>query len=143
MRTCEFNNTFHITRNGINPGKLEAILNDWSFLLNKYNVEFICCDYQNISPNKEDFIYLDPPYSNTKGMYYGSIDYAAFFDWLKGLNCNYIFSFDGKHGDCDNTFNVPKEVYSTHYYLFSGNSSLFRLIGKSNNCLVYESLYIK
>ena len=35
----EFNNSFHITRNGINPDTLEKIIFEWSDLLNKNNVE--------------------------------------------------------------------------------------------------------
>ena len=66
----EFNNSFHITRNGINPDTLEKIIFEWSDLLNKNNVEFRHCSYIEIEPQENDFIYMDPPYANTKGMYY-------------------------------------------------------------------------
>ena len=45
--------------------------------------------------------------------------------------------------DINNTYNVPEDVYSKHIYIHSGNSSFKRVIGKSNNSIVYESLYIK
>ena len=79
----DFNNSFHVTRNGILPNKLEKIIYQWSEVLNKNNVEFINQEYNNIVTNKNDFVYLDPPYANTKGMYYVTIDYNILWDWLK------------------------------------------------------------
>lgn len=66
----EFNNSFHVTRNGILPDKLKDIVNEWSVLLNEHNVKFKCCSFTDIKPNNDDFIYMDPPYANTKGMYF-------------------------------------------------------------------------
>ena len=139
----DFNNSFHVTRNGILPNKLEKIIYQWSEVLNKNNVEFINQEYNNIVTNKNDFVYLDPPYANTKGMYYGTIDYNILWDWLKQQSCKYILSFDGKTNNEDMTQNVPTNIYSKHIYLNSGNSSFRRVIGKSKNTIVKESLYIK
>lgn len=139
----EFNNSFHITRNGIMPKTLREIILEWSNILNKKDVKFICCDYSNIYSKENDFMYLDPPYANTKGMYYGALDNDKLFEWLKHCNCKYIMSFDGKSGTDDNTYEVPKDIYSKHEYILSGNSSFKRTIGKSNDSIVYESLYIK
>lgn len=139
----EFNNSFHITRNGIKPDTLRNIIIKWSKLLNDNNVKFICEDYINIKPNKNDFMYLDPPYANTKGMYYGALNYDKFWGWLRNQKCGYILSFDGISGEIDNTYKVPEDIYDKHEYLFSGNSSFKRTIGKSNDSIVYESLYIK
>jgi DNA adenine methylase len=139
----KFNNSFHVTRNGILPDKLEKILLEWSELLNKYNVEFKCCSYEEISTNENDLLYLDPPYAATRGMYYGTLDFEVFFDWLRQQNGYYLLSFDGKSGNIDNTYNVPEDLYSEHKYMFSGNSSFKRTIGKSNDSIVYESLYLK
>ena len=107
------------------------------------DVKFISCSYEDIKPTENDYMYLDPPYANTKGMYYGTIDYEKFWDYLRQLPCRYALSFDGKSGDIDNTWNVPKDIYTTHEYLLSGNSSFKRTIGKSNDSIVYESLYVK
>ena len=139
----DFNNSFHVTRNGILPNKLEKIIYQWSEALNKNNVKFINQEYNNIVTNKNDFVYLDPPYANTKGMYYGTIDYNILWDWLKQQSCKYILSFDGKTNNEDMTQNVPTNIYSKHIYLNSGNSSFRRVIGKSKNTIVKESLYIK
>lgn len=143
----EFNNSFHLTRNGIEPHRLLGILLEWSKKLNKYNVEFRHCSYESIlkelKPN--DFVYMDPPYFNTKGMYFGGLDFTMFFLFLETLcekNIKYIMSFDGKSGDVDNTCDVPENCYKKHLYIKSGNSSFKRTIGKDNNAMVYESLYL-
>ena len=139
----DFNNSFHVTRNGILPNKLEKIIYQWSEVLNKNNVEFINQEYNNIVTNKNDFVYLDPPYANTKGMYYGTIDYNILWNWLKQQSCKYILSFDGKTNNEDMTQNIPTNIYSKHIYLNNGNSSFRRVIGNSNDTIVKESLYIK
>ena len=138
-----FNNSFHITRNGIFPDKLRKILLEWSELLNKYGVEFKCCDYSEITSNENDLLYLDPPYANTKGMYYGSLDLQKFFSWLEAQRGYYLLSFDGRSGEVDNTYDLPSNLYSEHKYILNGNSSFKRTIGKSNDSIVYESLYLK
>ena len=142
-RDGEFKNSFHVTRNGIIPETLEKIIYEWSELLNKNKVEFMACSYDEIKPKENDFMYLDPPYANTKGMYYGTIDYEKLWNWLRNLPCKYALSFDGISGKEDNTWNVPEDVYSRHEYLLNGNSSFKRTIGKSNDSIVYESLYLK
>lgn len=142
-RNGEFNNSFHVTRNGIIPATFDKTIFEWSCLLKEKNVKFISCSYEDIKPTKNDFMYLDPPYANTKGMYYGTIDYEKFWNYLRQLPCKYALSFDGKSGDVDNTWDVPEDVYTTHEYLLNGNSSFKRTIGKSNDSIVYESLYVK
>ena len=109
----EFNTPFHFSRPGIDPIKLEKIINQWSELLNKNNVIFICQDYTNINSQLGDLIYLDPPYANTKGMYYGQINYEQFWNYLRKQKGNYIFSFDGKTGTKDMTYDVPNDVYDS------------------------------
>ena len=138
-----FNNSFHITRNGVFPNKLRKVLSEWSELLNKYGVEFKCCDYSEIVSDENDLLYLDPPYANTKGMYYGSLDLQKFFSWLEAQKGYYLLSFDGKSGEVDNTYDLPSNLYSEHKYILNGNSSFKRTIGKSNDSIVYESLYLK
>lgn len=63
----EFNNSLHHTRKGIIPHSLKQILLDWSGHIQ--GISFICGDYRETTESitKDDFIYLDPPYFNTKG----------------------------------------------------------------------------
>ena len=139
----EFNNSFHVTRNGIEPFRLEKILKEWNDTLNNHNVEFINASYDEFCPNENDFCYYDPPYANTKGMYFGAIDNGKFFSFLSDLKCPYCFSFDGFCEDEDSTYDVPKSVYDEHVYLKNGNSSFRRVIGNKTDKIIYESLYIK
>ena len=54
----EFNNSFHVTRNGIRPSSLEWVIEDWNLILVRKKVEFICQDYREVKPEKGDFLYL-------------------------------------------------------------------------------------
>lgn len=141
-RNGEFNNSFHITRNGILPEKVKPIIHEWSELLIKNDVKFFQSDYKQVHPSDNDFVYLDPPYAGTKGMYYGGFNNTELFEWIKGLPCKWIMSYDGISGNEDNTYSVPEDIYTQHVYVKSGNSSFKRVIGKSNDSIVYESLYI-
>ena len=76
-------------------------------------------------------------------MYFGGLNNEELFNYIRNLKCHFALSFDGKSGDIDNTYNVPNDIYKEHIYIKSGNSSFKRVIGKSNNSIVYESLYLK
>ena len=138
----EFNNSFHVTRNGIMPSKLRKIINQWSNKLNEFDVQFIHRSYEEIQTNDNDFIYLYPPYAGTKGMYYGTIDYEMLWNWLREQPCRYALSFDGTCGKEDRTYEVPNDIYSNHEYIYSGCSSFKRLKEQATE-YVKESLYIK
>lgn len=137
----EFNTSLHFSRKGIDPKRLKKVIEYWNTKLNQFDVKFIVQDYKEIKPGEKDFIYLDPPYANTKGMYYGSINYSELWDWLRNLKCKYILSFNGKRGTTDNTYDVPKDIYSLHKYLKSGRSS-FKNLRTQEVEYVSESLYI-
>lgn len=139
----QFNNSFHVTRNGIIPKTFEKTVNEWSEILNKNDVQFVHRSYDEIKTSENDFLYLDPPYANTKGMYYGTIDYEKLWNWLRSQRGEYLLSFDGKTSSLDITYNVPNDIFTKHEYLYSGNSSFRRVIGTSNKEYVQESLYIK
>ena len=65
----EFNNSFHITRDGIRPDKLSKIITEWSELLNEYDVIFLNLDYSVMFDNTKegDLLYLDPHTSTPRG----------------------------------------------------------------------------
>ena len=140
----EFNTPFHLNRGGIQPDRFDKIIKEWSKLLNEHDVDFKILTYRWVKPNENDFLYLDPPYAKTKGMYTGQdFDNNRFFNWLKNLKCKWALSYDGKSGTEDNTYDVPTDLYDEHYYLSSGNSSFKRLKETDKKAMVYESLYIK
>ena len=139
----EFNTSFHLNRNGIDPDKLDKIIDEWSELININDVTFKCCSYQEIIPQENDFLYLDPPYAHTKGMYQETFNKELFFKYLSNLKCKYALSYDGISGKDINTFSVPKHLYNSHILIKSGNSSFKRIKESDKNAMVYESLYIK
>ena len=109
----EFNNSLHHTRKGIDPKRLKMILANWSERLQ--SVEFRNGDYWETTQDirEGDFVYLDPPYFNTKGRYFGTIDFERFIEYLAWLNkegVKYAFSFDGKRGDTDYLVKLPKDL---------------------------------
>ena len=139
----EFNSPFHLNRGGIKPETLHKILSEWSRVLREHDVEFRMSTYQWIRPSEGDFMYLDPPYANSSGMYGGSFDNGKFFRWLRNAPCEWALSYDGKSGCEDNTYDVPSDLYTEHMYLASGNSSFKRITEADRNANVFESLYLK
>lgn len=141
----EFNNSFHLSRPGIHPDRLVKIISDWSHRIQ--GMHFAAQDYRNTAYNAKlgDFVYLDPPYSNTKGRYYGTstINFAEFFQFLEELNSRgvkWALSFDGRRGDKDYSSNVPESLYKKRHSIYSGNSAFRRVIDKQIEA-VFESLY--
>lgn len=154
LRTCanglvrynsigEFNSPFHLTRNGIRPEKLEKLIFEWYELIKANNVSFLNCSYKDFHPEKDDFVYVDPPYCNTKGIYSEKFDAEEFFEWLRDLPCFYALSYDGIAGGDDFTVEIPEDLYDEHFYIESGNSSFRRLFRGKNDVKVAESLYVK
>lgn len=140
----EFNNSLHYTRKGIDPSKLDLIIKDWSARIQ--SVDFVCSDYKvtTASAKEGDFVYLDPPYYNTRGRYYGRIDYDDFFDYLRDLtkrHVKYAVSFDGTRGSNSYEVDFPKDLYVRKIMLKSGKSTFRKVI----DCVsedVYETLYL-
>ena len=154
MRTCtngiprynkygNFNNTFHITRDGIKPKRLKKVLYEWSEVLNEHNVIFKRCDYRMMmeAVGLDDFVYLDPPYKMTRstGKYFGNVDYNDMFDRLAILNdrgIKFALSFDVKDG-----LIIPGYCYENHIDIVSKNAGYRKTLLKMDNKDVYESLY--
>lgn len=140
----KFNSPCHFTRDGIKPEDFERIVLEWSALINRNDVEFRCASYEWIdlpSLSEDDFIYLDPPYRNTKGMYQGGFDEKRFFEWAKMIPCGNALSYDGVRGDDDMTVDL-EGIYPECHHLESGVSSFNRIVTKEK-IGVKESFYIK
>ena len=143
----EFNSPFHLNRDGIIPSKYEIIINEWSELFNRNNVTICCCDYKdvidNISEDGCSFVYMDPPYANTYGMYGSVISKSDFLKSIETLKCGYAFSYNGISGNDDHTQDIPSNLYTECVSMKSGNSSFKRIVTNKKSDIVYESLYIK
>ncbi len=142
-RSGFFNNAFHVTRDGIHPKTLSKILASWSARIKQADIRFVAQSYSEIDSDFGDVVYIDPPYAGTKGIYYGTIEYEKLWKWIRKQSGKCYLSFDGKTTSQDNTYKVPQDIYRSHEYLESGNSSFRRVIGKSKTEYVKESLYIK
>lgn len=140
----EFNNSLHYTRKGIDPNSLQSIIFDWHGRIQ--NVEFVCKDYREstLTAQEGDFVYLDPPYYNTQGRYYGKIDYKDFFEYLRELNnrrIKYALSFDGQRGDKTYCVDLPHDLYKRKEMIKSGKSTFRKVIDNISED-VYEALYL-
>lgn len=153
MRTCfnglvrynsdnKFNSSFHFSRKGIRPERLEQLIYGWSDELNKNNVEFICQSYDSIKPHEGDFVYLDPPYvTTTGGMFFKGFDYDRFYAFLETLPCHWALSYDGISGKVNHTTKIPETLYKEMKYILSGKSSFRKYLNEDIE--VYDALYIK
>jgi len=143
-RQGQFNNSLHHTRKGINPDRVEKVILEWSKIIQK--VEFVNLDYRNSTKRatEQDFIYLVPPYFNTRGRYFGTInfdEFVAFLDDLNRRNIRFILSYDGMRGNSIYLKDLPKHLYKRHIFLESGNSSFKKVMDKKCE-LVKESVYL-
>jgi len=155
MRTCvngivrfndkgEFNNSFHLSRRGMEPARFERVVRSWQRAIE--GVEFVCQDYAVTldRAQKGDFVYLDPPYAGNKQRYIGDLDLARFFEDLETLNkkrVNWALSFDGSRGDRSLIHDIPSSLYTRHLLLSSGNSAVNKVLNGPVE-VVEESLYL-
>lgn len=141
----EFNNSFHLSRPGINPDTLKKVI----FLWNKHvqNINFLNVDYREcLSTIKEgDFVFLDPPYGGTKSRYtkteFNLQDFYNELDRLNRIGAKWMLTFDGSAGSRTYSYAPPAEVYKQHFYIITGNSSFSRLIDKKKD-VIKESVYL-
>lgn len=152
----KFNTPFHVAgRTGITPEVLQTVFDAWGKVIDNIDIEFKCESYIDVIKNatKGDVIYMDPPYENTKGMYFAdNFDNLKMYDVIRELNSKDVFvalSYDGKTGDDDRTADVPVDIYKMHFYINSGHSSFKKLKSKTikslnekNKDMVYDSLYV-
>lgn len=155
MRTCvngivrfndkgEFNNSFHLSRRGMEPDRFEKVVRSWQRAIE--GVDFLCQDYALTLDRTEkgDFAYLDPPYAGNKQRYINDLDLARFFGDLEKLNAKsvkWMLSFDGRRGDRNLVHNIPKSLYKRHMLLSNGNSAVNKVLNGPVEA-VAESLYL-
>ena len=140
----EFNNSLHYSRPGVNPERLKKTLIKESEKIQRY--KFLSGDYRQILPDIRagDLIYLDPPYANTKSMYYGKIDYEELWDFVrkaKALGAFVALSFDGTTEKRDYSVDIPGDLFARHVLLESGLSTFNKVIDGVQNG-TKESLFL-
>ncbi len=140
----EFNNSMHKNRPGINPKSFKETIIKWSYFIK--DVEFRKCDYRQTlaDANKNDFIFLDPPYGGTKDRYTKTeFNLEQFYSELERLNsvgAKWILTFDGTAGSREYDFQLPKEIFKHKTQIKTGNSPFTKSM-KTSIDAVYESVY--
>ncbi len=141
----EFNNSFHLSRPGINPHTLKRILSQWSHAIQ--NFTFLNVDYRECLSTicKGDFVFLDPPYGGTKDRYTHSVfNLSDFYNELERLNsigAFWMLTFDGSSGDRVYNFAPPNELFKYKFSVNTGISAFSRLIDKKKD-EISESVYL-
>ena len=140
----EFNNSFHLSRRGMDPKRFAQVVQDWTRTLN--GVRVLCQDYQQTTEEAKsgDFVYLDPPYAGSKNRYIENLDLDRMFGELDSLNSRgvmWALSFDGKRGSKDFSHPVPEELYKRRLLISSGHSALSKVLNGPFES-VEESLYL-
>lgn len=140
----EFNNSFHLSRPGINPSRLKSIIMEWSCVISKFS--FFCCDYREAlsTVKKGDFVFLDPPYGGTKDRYTRTpFDLQSFYEELERLNkvgAKWMLTFDGTAGDREYAYAPPKEIYQYKSSIHTGNSAFTKVMNSKKDS-IQESVY--
>lgn len=139
-----FNNSIHLSRRGMSPEKFVKIVKKWTNVVAK--VDFYAYDYQMILTKikENDFVYLDPPYSNSHNRYINDLNIKQFVQFLYELNfrkVKWALSFDGSRGDADLSYQLPRDLYTFKTLISSGNSAVQKVLNSSVE-QVRESLYL-
>jgi DNA adenine methylase len=137
----EFNTAFHHHRDGIHPGRLTLTVEDWNRKLNAFDVVFETGDYARITTEPRDFLYLDPPYAHSTGMYQGVFDHNRMWNWLGNQAGRYALSLDGFRGEEDHRVDIPPHLFEEHHMISAG---LNRMNEKDPTSVpISDSLYLK
>lgn len=140
----KFNNSIHKNRPGINPKTFREIVLKWSKFIE--HVHFFNQDYRTIlsDTNKNDFVFLDPPYGGTKDRYTKiEFNISDFFNELEKLNSKgvmWILTFDGSAGAREYNYSLPPELFKNKTQIKTGNSPFTKLM-KTNIDAIHESVY--
>ena len=140
----EFNNSFHLSRKGMQPQRFGTIVSKWHQAIQ--NVEFQCADYQDTlsDADEDDFVYLDPPYAGNHMRYTSNLEFDRFFRQLEELNqrnVKWALSFDGHRGNREVANAIPNELYRRRFLIRSGNSPTGAVLNGAIEG-VHESLYL-
>jgi DNA adenine methylase len=140
-KTGKFTTPFNLGRSGIEPTRLNPIVEDWHRKLNGIQISFQVRNYKTVESRPGDLLYLDPPYQTTES-YYGEIDYDHFFGWVRSQCGDYLLSLNGFVGGIDRRLAVPQDLFNEHIQIDAGVNPYFRL-RRQTPPKVTDSLYLK
>ena len=143
-----FNQSPDNRRSGMRPAKMRKQVLGVSSLLGQ-KTRLTTLHFRELLPlvEREDLVYLDPPYQGTSftrdHRYYTGVSYDDLTDALAFMNdvgVSYILSYDGRTGDKSHGKPLPKTLNLTHHDVYAGRSSQATLLGDSRETV--ESLYL-
>lgn len=141
----EFNNSFHLSRPGINPDTLRSQLLLWSKCVRKF--DFYNIDYRECLSDVKcgDFAFLDPPYGGTKDRYTRTeFDLDCFYaelDRLNSIGAKWMLTFDGTAGDREYAYAPPREIFVSRFFINTGNSAFTKIMDNRKDT-IQESVYV-
>ncbi|MDR2407767.1 MAG: Dam family site-specific DNA-(adenine-N6)-methyltransferase, partial [Bacteroidales bacterium] len=141
----EFNNSFHLSRPGINPATLRSQVLLWSKCIRKFNFHNV--DYREclLGVKADDFVFLDPPYGGTKDRYTRTeFDLNSFYAELERLNsvgAKWLLTFDGTAGEREYSYAPPSDIFKYKFFINTGNSA-FTKVMDSKKDVIQESVYM-
>ena len=143
-RQGAFNNSYHLTRAGMQPERLAGIVAAWHARL--AGVEFVCADYAETlrAAGPGDFAYLDPPYLGSDHRYTRNLDGERLYATLASLTAHgvrWALSFDGRRGEDTLAAPIPRALYTRRLLLPSGHSPVRKVLHGPVEA-VEESLYL-
>lgn len=144
----EFNQSPDNRRRGMTPATMRTQLLGASCLL-KGRTTFSSKNYRDVvlSANREDLVYMDPPYQGVCGnrdtRYLASVQFCEFVEVLEQLNSRgikYIVSYNGRTGKKVHGRLLPENLRLMHIEIDAGRSTQATLLGRDD--ATYESLYL-
>lgn len=142
----EFNTSVHHGRPGIHPDRLHKLLKRWSRAIR--HTGFLYQDYRETLwyASRGDFVFLDPPYKRTKGMYLPvDFDYNIFYEELARLNrkgANWMLTLDGVTHKGEEDSGIPRELYKRRLESKKTNSTFVKLKDMDQGTKVSDYIYL-
>ena len=143
-----FNQSADNRRSGMRPMTMrQQILGVSSLLSGKTDISAKDFRQVIVRAEKEDLIYLDPPYQGTSftrdRRYYDGVSYDELVEALLMINergISYIISYDGQTGEKSHGKKLPEQLGLKHLHIRAGRSSQATLLGNKHETI--ESLYL-